>query len=185
MVHDYGIKPTLPNMIKKMRKANDQASKNGWKAWPEDEPQEHPNEYIGVLIDNYYDLWKIIPRLYEGVPIKKRMKQNNIEHSSKKSHFNRYFANSREKLLDLDPLGYEIITEFFHPYLTYTPELPEKYRGVFSLKYDKMKVYTHKSQHLINVTATGYNNIEMIGNHFDNRLIGNHGNNIFYLSIYI
>ena len=178
LVHDYGIKPMLPKMIKNMRIANDVAAKNGWRAWPEDEPNEHPNEYIGVLIDNYYDLWKIMPTLYEGVPIIDRMKQNKNSFKDK-SHFGRYFANSRKKMTYLDTLGYNIITEFFHPYLTYTPELPEKYSGVFSLKYDKMKVYTNKSQHLINVTATGYNNIEIIGNHFDNILIGNHGNNIF------
>jgi len=179
LVHDYGIKPILPDMIQEMRKANDQAAVNGWKAWPEDEPQEHPNEYVGVLIDNYYDLWKIMPKLYEGVPINTKMEQQNINLLNQKSHFGRYFANSRENMASLDSLGYGLITDFFHPYLTYTTELPEQYSGVFSLMYDKNKIYTNKSQYLTNVTAMGDGDIEIIGNDFDNRLRGNNGNNIF------
>ena len=178
LVHDYGIKPMLPTMIKNMRIANDDATKNGWRAWPEDEPNEHPNEYIGVLIDNYYDLWKIMLTLYEGVPIIDRMQQNKNSYKDK-SHFGRYFANSREKMTYLDTLGYNIITEFFHPYLTFNAELPKYYSGIFSLRYDKDKVYTHKSQHLVNVTALGNNDVTLIGNEYDNHLTGNKGHNRF------
>ncbi len=178
LVHDYGIKPTLPEMIKEMRIANDNAAKNGWKAWPEDEPQEHPNEYVGVLIDNYYDLWKVMPILYEGVPIKERMQTKPGVEFKGKSHFGRYFANNRSALDIKDSLGLSLIKNFFHPYLKYTSELPENFSGLFSLAYDENLDYTHKSQYLINITATGGNDVGLLGNKFDNQLIGNSGNNI-------
>ena len=66
LVHDNGIKQVLPEMIGEMRKANDAAAKAGWDAYPEDEPREHPNEYVSVLIDNYLELWAVKPKLYEG-----------------------------------------------------------------------------------------------------------------------
>ncbi len=59
LVHDNGVKPTLLDMRAEMQKANDTAAAKGWKAWPDDEPEEHSNEYVGVLIDNYYDLWTV------------------------------------------------------------------------------------------------------------------------------
>ena len=177
LVHDYGIKPRLPKMIKEMRLANDKAEKMGWRAWPEDEPQEHPNEYVGVLIDNYYDLWKTMPILYEGVPIKDRLKKDSFDQYIGKSHFGRYFANNHESLLNEDPSGYAILENFFHPYLTYTPELPRDFTGVFSLLYNDDLVYTQKSQYLVNIKAAGNNNITLIGNKYDNRITGNNGNN--------
>ena len=161
-----------------MRIANDNATIKGWRAWPEDEPLEHPNEYVGVLIDNYYDLWKVMPILYEGVPIKERMQSKTGVEFKGKSHFGRYFANSRSALYKKDSLGLSLIKNFFHPYLSYTSELPENFSGEFSLTYDKNLVYTHKSQYLVNITATGENDVALLGNKFDNQLIGNSGNNI-------
>lgn len=172
LVHDYGIKPILPVMIAEMQKANDVATKNGWRGWPDDEPEEHPNEYVGVLIDNYYDLWEVHPTKYEGRPIK----SGDIPEGH--SHFGRYFANSRDKQREKDPLGFAVIEKFFHPYLTYTPELPEDFMGTFSIQYDQSSRYTNKTQHLVNVTLTGSNNANLSGNAYDNILTGNAGDNI-------
>jgi hypothetical protein len=171
LVHDYGIKATLPGMLAEMRKANDIAAEKGWRAWPEDEPVEHPNEYMGVLIDNYYDLWTLRPKLYEGRDITPE------DVPEGQSHFGRYFAGSRSRMMELDPEGYALIQKFFPPYLTYTPELPTYFIGTFSLSFDSSLAYTYKSQHLINVTLTGVNNANLIGNAFDNVLKGNDGSN--------
>jgi hypothetical protein len=171
LVHDYGVKATLPEMLAEMRKANDAAAKKGWRAWPEDEPQEHPNEYVGVLIDNYLDLWTVRPKKYEGRDIGPQ----DVPEGT--SHFGRYFANSREKLKKLDPSGYALVEKFFQPYLTYNAKLPENFTGTFSLTFDKDKVYTYKSQHLKDVTLRGDNPAHLVGNALDNKLTGNNGDN--------
>ena len=172
LVHDYGIKPTLPDMVAEMRRANDEAEDKGWKGWPEDEPQEHPNEYVGVLIDNYLDLWTVRPKKYEG----RDLTPEDVPDGT--SHFGRYFANSRAKLKELDPNGYQLVEKFFHPYLTYTPELPEEFEGTFSLSFDPSQAYTYKSRHLVNVTLTGRGNANITGNAYDNVLTGNDGDNV-------
>ena len=171
LVHDNGVKQVLPDMIAEMRVANDAAAEKGWRAWPEDEPDEHPNEYVGVLIDNYYDLWTVRPKKYEGRDIG----PEDVPEGT--SHFGRYFANSREKLKTLDPSGYALTQKFFHPYLTYNTHLPEDFNGTFSISFDKNKVYTYKSQHLNDVTLTGQNNANLVGNGLDNQLTGNAGDN--------
>lgn len=171
LVHDNGVKQVLPEMIAEMRVANDAAAEKGWRAWPEDEPDEHPNEYVGVLLDNYLDLWTVRPKKYEGRDIGPEDVPDNT------SHFGRYYANSREKLKTLDPFGYALIKKFFHPYLTYNTHLPEDFTGTFSISFDKNKVYTYKSQHLKDVTLTGQNNANLIGNGLDNQLTGNAGDN--------
>jgi len=171
LVHDYGIKPTLPKMIAEMKKANEVATENGWRGWPDDEPEEHPNEYVGVLIDNYYDLWAMHPTKYEGRDIEPG------EIPEGHSHFGRYFANSRAREKEKDPLGYAVIERFFHPYLTYTPELPEDFTGTFSMELDPSVKYTYKTQHLRKATLTGSNDANLQGNGYDNVLTGNAGNN--------
>lgn len=172
LVHDNGIKQTRPEMLAEMRRANDAAEKKGWRGWPDDEPQEHPNEYVGVLLDNYYDLWAVRPQLYESRPISAE------DVPAGKTHFGRYFANSREKLLKLDPDGYVLVEKFFHPYLTYTPILPEEFTGIFSLRFNPSLAYTHKSQRLKNVTLSGTNNANILGNALGNVLTGNAGDNV-------
>lgn len=168
LVHDNGIKAVLPEMIADMRAANDAA---GWRAYPEDEPDEHPNEYFGVLIDNYYDLWTVPPTVYEGRPIGPGRLPPGT------SHFGRYTAGSRTRMEMLDPGGYALVREFLPPGLTYTPELPEEFGGTFSLHPERSLPYTAKSRHLANVTLTGAKNAGLNGNDLDNRLTGNAGDN--------
>ena len=172
LVHDYGIIPTLPDMIKEMRVANDVAAEKGWHAWPQNEPQEHPNEYMGVLIDNYYDLWVIEPKLYEA--------HDYEPGPDGTTHFGSYFANSRANVETKDLLGYAVIEKFFHPYLTFNVQLPTDFKGTFSLSLDKSQAYTYKSQYLIDVTLRGSNNANLRGNWLGNNLNGNSGNNIIH-----
>jgi len=172
LVHDNGVTQVLPEMVAEMRAANDAAAKVGWRAWPEGEPEEHPNEYVGVLIDNYYDLWAVRPKKYEGRDI------GPDDVPDGKTHFGRYFANSRSKMKELDPAGYKVIRKFFPPYLTYTPELPLDFEGTFSIELDESLAYTYKSQHLRNVILKGDNDANLTGNVHANELTGNSGNNI-------
>jgi len=171
LVHDNGIKQVLPEMIAEMRMANDAAAEAGWDGYPDNEPREHPNEYVSVLIDNYLELWAVKPKLYEG---------NEIEPGripDGHSHFGRYFATTREKMQELDPAGFALVKKFFPPYLTYTPILPVDFDGVFSLAFDEELPYTWKSQHLKDVSLSGENNASLIGNELDNVLRGNAGEN--------
>ncbi len=171
LIHDYGIKPTLPDMIAEMRVANDVAEANGWRGWPDDEPREHPNEYVGVLIDNYYDLWTVPPTMYEAVDIEPG------EIPDGQSHFGRYFAGSRSAMLEDDPLGFNLIRKFVPPHLTYTSELPLDFTGTFSMTFDPEARYTMKTQHLRNVALTGDGDANLRGNAHDNVLTGNAGAN--------
>ncbi len=172
LIHDYGIKPTLPSMIAEMRAANDVAETNGWRGWPDDEPQEHPNEYVGVLIDNYYDLWTVPPTMYEAVDIESG------EIPEGHSHFGRYFAGSRSAMREQDRLGFDLIRKFLPPHLTYTPELPLDFTGTFSMRFDPEARYTMKTQHLRSVALTGDGDANLVGNAHDNVLTGNAGANL-------
>lgn len=172
LVHDNGVKFILPEMMAEMRVANDLAAQKGWRAWPEDMPQEHPNEYFGVLLDNYYDLWAVKPKKYEGEPIKAEDLPDGT------SHFGRYFASNRQQLKKLDPQGFALIEKFCPPFLTYTPELPEDFKGTFSIQFNPQLVYTYKSRYLRNVKLTGEQEANLIGNEYDNKLIGNAASNM-------
>ena len=171
LIHDYGIKPTLPEMIAEMRAANDAAATKGWYAWPRDVPDDHPNEYVGALIDNYYDLWTVPPTVYEGRDIE----PDEIPEGF--SHFGQYFAGSRASMPEKDPLGYALVTGFVGPHLTYTPELPLDFTGAFSMTFDPEVRYTMKTRHLRNVALTGAGDANLRGNAHDNVLTGNAGAN--------
>lgn len=172
LVHDYGIKPALPEMQDALRAIDADATARGiWRGWPADEVENHPNEYIGVLYDNYLDLWTVLPTLYEGRPIE----DGDVPDGH--THFGAYGARGREAMRDTDPRGLAIVQEFFPPFLTYTPQLPPEFAGTFSLTRDESKRYTAKSQHLKDVTLTGSADSSLTGNGWDNTLTGNRGDN--------
>jgi hypothetical protein len=174
LVHDYGIKPVLPEYHAELEEASDAATARGiWRGWPDDEPENHANEYLGVLYDNYLDLWWPNPTLYEGVPVADR---GGVPPGQ--SHFGRYHVNSRTKLREVDPEGYELIEAFFQPHLTYAPALPEDFEGTFSIELDPELRYTSKSQHLDNVALVGSREAGLKGNDRANRLTGNSGDNV-------
>jgi len=70
------------------------------------------------------------------------------------------------------------VSNFFHPYLTYTPLLPLDFEGTFSIELDPRLVYTYKSQHLKSVTLRGSNDANLTGNSYNNVLTGNNGDNV-------
>ena len=172
LIHDYGVVPTLPEMIAEMRAANDEAEEKGWEGWPEEEPENHPNEYVGVLLDNYYDLWTVPPTKYEGRDI------GPDDIPERHSHFGVYFAGGRALMEEKDPLAWTLIRKFVPPHLTYTPELPLDFSGTFSMTFDPEVRYTMKTQHLRNVALTGDGDADLRGNAHDNVLTGNAGANV-------
>jgi hypothetical protein len=170
LVHDTGVIPTLPKFQSEIEAAKDAAVKIGWGP-PNDNPSSWHSEYYAQQYDNYLDLWVVQPKVWEG----RKLKPGEMPEGT--AHWGQNQVNSRGELLELDPVGYELVEKFFHPYLTYTPELPVDFEGIFSLTFDESLVYTHKSRHLKNVTLSGSENANLIGNAYDNVLTGNSGNN--------
>jgi hypothetical protein len=171
LVHETGVMPTLPEFQLEIEAAKDAAVKFGWGP-PNNDPSSWHSEYYAQQYDNYLDLWVVQPKVWEG----RRLKPGEMPEGT--AHWGQNQVNSRGELLKLDPVGYELIEKFFPPYLTYTPQLPVDFEGTFSLEFDKALVYTHKSQHLKNVTLRGRENANLIGNAYDNVLTGNAGNNV-------
>ncbi|MFT7669378.1 MAG: hypothetical protein ACI8X5_002078 [Planctomycetota bacterium] len=173
LVHDYGIRPVLPEYDEALHKANLALAKRElWDPWPEDEPENHRNEYFAAAYDNYLDLWARPPTLYEG----ELLEPEDLPAGT--SHFGHYGANTRAKLLAVDPVGFGLIEDFLPPHLTYTAFLPLDFEGQFSMRFDAELVYTHKSQHLTRVELRGKANASLLGNDWDNRLKGNGGDNL-------
>ncbi|MFT5049725.1 MAG: hypothetical protein ACI8QZ_001118 [Chlamydiales bacterium] len=172
LVHDYGIRPAHPEYDERLHRANLAAAARGlWEGWPVDEPANHRNEYFAAAYDNYLDLWALTPLRYEGEVLEPGAVPAGM------SHFGAFGANSRASLRRVDPAAHALIEEFFPPYLTYTPELPPDFEGVFSMRLDPEQRYTYKSQHLAHVTLTGTHDARILGNARSNRLTGNAGHN--------
>jgi hypothetical protein len=168
LVQGAGIRPALPDFQAKLEVANKAATASKVCI-----PSNNNSfEYFAQQLDVYLDLWVVQPKKWEGRDLKPG------EMPEGTAHWGQNVANTRARLLETDPEGYELVTNFFHPYLTYTPLLPIDFEGTFSLAFDSSLVYTHKSQHLKNVTLRGNNDADLTGNAYDNVLTGNAGNNI-------
>ena len=131
-----------------------------------------PNEYFAAQLDIYLDLWVVPGTRWEG------RDQTPTEMMRQAYAWGLHVANNRAQLSEAEPAGYELLTYFFHPYLTYTPLLPLDFEGTFSIELDPRLVYTYKSQHLKNVTLRGSNDASLTGNAYDNVLTGNAGKNM-------
>ncbi len=171
MVHDYGIKPALPQMQLDLIRITAAAMERDLWQGRQNDLENEPNEYVAAIYDNYLDLWTVPPTVYEG----RAIEAGRIPDGT--SHFGIYGARGRAGLRELDPEGLAILQEFFSPFLTYTPELPPEFTGTFSLELDPSLRYTAKSQHLKNVTLTGGNDAGLTGNGWDNIFTGNDGDN--------
>jgi hypothetical protein len=171
LVHETGVMPSLPKFQSEIEAAKDAAVEIG-RGPPNDDPSSWHSEYYAQQYDNYLDLWVVQPKVWEG----RKLKPGEMPEGT--AHWGQNQVNSRSELSELDPVGYELIAKFFHPYLTYTPELPVDFEGTFFLTFNKSLVYTHKSQHLKDVTLRGSNNANLVGNAYDNVLTGNAGDNV-------
>ena len=115
-------------------------------------------EYLASVIDSYYGLWGPFDENYGMWGI--------------------YIAKTRADIRKKDPRGLEVVRNFFHPTLFYTAEIDPKFKGNFSMTFDPLKKYTHKSQYLTRARLTGTENSGLIGNAHANLLTGNQGNNL-------
>jgi len=169
LVQGAGIIPALPEFQQEVTIAH-AAYRDAGKYTP---PPSHNNpiEYYAQQLDVYLDLWVIQPKKWEGRDLKPG------EMPEGTAHWGQNVANSRARLLEADPEGYRLVSEFFHPYLTYTPVLPADFEGTFSIEYNPRLIYTYKSQHLRNVSLSGSKDAGLIGNSSANVLTGNDGNN--------
>ncbi len=170
LVQRSGIMTALPEFQAEIAAAHEAAAARGWSRDYND--GSNSVEYFAQEFDVYYDLWVVQPKRWEGRDVLPG------EMPEGTAHWGQNAANTRARLLEIDPVAYELITNFFHPYLTYTPLLPEDFEGTFSIQVDESQVYTYKAQHLRNVTLTGNNDASLTGNRHANTLTGNSGNNV-------
>ncbi len=116
-------------------------------------------EYIASVIDSYYGLWGPWDEDEGGM-------------------WGIYIAKTREEMESLDPSGMALLEAFLPPTLDgYEARLAEDLEGTFSLVFDASEPYTHKSRYLVDVTLTGSNDVDLVGNAEDNTLRGNAGSN--------
>ncbi len=171
LVQDAGIAPSMPAFQAQIVAAKDAAVERGWGP-PNDHPPSWQAEYLAQQYDVFLGLWITQPTKWEGRDVRPG------EMPEGTAHWGQNPSNSREELKKLDPVGYQLVSEFFQPYLSYTPELPRDFEGTFSIAFDENLVYTNYSQYLKDATLTGDNNSNLRGNFLDNKLSGNHGNNV-------
>ena len=169
LVQRRGVMNALPEFQAKIAAAHAAYAAAG--KYTPDASHNVPNEYFAQQFDVYQDLWVVQPKKWEG---------RDLQHGEMvegTAHWGANVANTRARLLEADPAAYDLVSNFFHPYLTYTPLLPLDFEGTFSIELDPRLVYTYKSQHLKSVTLRGGNNANLTGNSYDNVLTGNAGDN--------
>ncbi|WP_216599656.1 hypothetical protein [Vibrio sp. 03-59-1] len=187
LVHDYGIgvdqnqsfDGVLPEYQAEIRSAQVTAlTQSIWglgdenKDWITELTQENSlsQEYLAAVVDSYYGLWGAWNSDASG-----NAALNTAD--SQKGMWGIYLAKTRAEILTEDPLGAELMTKFFHPYITYNARIDASFDGTFSLKYDVSKPYTNHSRYLKDITLTGTNDSNVIVNQLDNVITGNSGNN--------
>lgn len=181
-IHDNGIgvddadgtisqQGALPAYQREIRVAQKNALKNH--LWGQKEPewiaelrQENSlsQEYLAAVVDAYYGLWGA----WQEEP--------NL------SMWGIYSAKNRQAIKTKDSKGYQLMTKFFHPYLTYNARIDPDFDGVFSLKFNTNKPYTNHSRYLRNITLLGHNPVNVIVNELDNNISGNLANNTVVFS---
>lgn len=112
-------------------------------------------EYIISVIDSYYGQWGYLNGASNGF----------------------YDPTTRALTLANDAAGAAAVRAFLPDMLTYEEKLDPSFSGTFQLTFDSTKSYTHKSQYFTQVTLTGTNASNLIGNDSNNTLTGNTANN--------
>lgn len=162
LVHGSGIDEAIPSYSEMIDTAMEHAYRaNIWtpdldtyREWEAE--GSLGKEYIISVIDVYYGLWA---------------------HESGPAFYGEYQVNNREALLNEDAMGLNALRSFLAPYCEHNVYLDKSFEGTFSLICDPSKSYTLKSRYLKNITLTGANSSNMIGNELDNVFCGNRGNN--------
>lgn len=186
LMHDMGIgvdgtnsisNPGLPEYQAEIRAAQINAGLNNFAIWPigadgsGSEPwiqdaynelaQENSlsQEYLASVIDSYYGLWGA----WNEEPTL--------------GMWGMYTAHDRAEIELEDPMGYEVVEDYFSPYINLDMIIDASMNEVFSMRFNENQAYTHKSQYLQHCYLSGSNNSGLLGNDLYNRLTGNSGNN--------
>ena len=161
-VHNYGIVNALPSMQLAIDQAMNNAIENGFYVPLSDIPvEDYDDEYFALAMEVYFGLWAHDP-------------QQNGWAGGQEYHF-----TNREQMVDGDSLGVDLVKEFFGESFRYNVELPYTFEGSFSMAFDPSLSYTNRSRYLQNITILGENDVEIIGNDFNNIVFGNSGTNQF------
>ena len=183
LVHDAGIgvdgHNSMPGALSEyqaeIRKATDYAMANNYQIWPMgatsnsdimnwvnelDDENSLTQEYLASVIDSYYGLWGA------------------WEEDPEKGMWGLYIAHDRSEIKNEDPMGWELMEMFFHPYLQYMAWVDSSFNGTFSINFDNDLPYTHASQYLLKVRLNGSQDANLVGNDHGNVFVGNRGNNI-------
>ncbi len=155
LVHAKAIEDVLPEYHEAIVEAEKRAVEAGiynYGDWA-------PHEYIITGFDIYYGLWDHDPQ-GDGT-----------------SFGDEYPYHTRAELEEHDKPLYDLVEEFFLPYLTYEAFVHPDFEGTFTIERDEEIEYTLKSRYLVNVTLTGDKDTGIRGNDQDNRLRGNAGDN--------
>lgn len=182
-VHDYGIGVdqnasfigALPKYQAEIRAAEvDASAKELWgigqNSWIQELTTENSltQEYLAAVIDSYYGLWGA------WQPETDTQKGNGM--------WGLYVGKDRQDTAKDDPMGTQVVEQFFSPVITYNARIDESFEGTFSLSFDTALPYTHHAQYLKNVTLTGSNTSGVKVNQFNNDITGNDGENTVYFS---
>ncbi|MFQ6038860.1 MAG: hypothetical protein ACE5LV_09625 [Candidatus Aminicenantales bacterium] len=156
LVHDKGLEDVLPEYHQEIVEAEKAATEAGIYRYG----RPAPHEYIITGFDIYFGLWEHDPQ------------------GDGKSFGDEYEFHTREEMKKGDPALYDLVEKFWPKYLTYNAYIDPSFEGTFSMVRNENLEYTFKSRHLVNVTLTGKNDSNVLGNDRNNHLTGNDGNNM-------
>jgi hypothetical protein len=162
-----GIKDVLPSYYTEIKDAALNAvESNYWLSlsipeWRSDE-DELTNQYFAVITGIYYDLW--------------------AHTTSGLGGDSKFRFNSRQALQFGDNNGYKAILDFFPAQLEAEVILTLPEDSLFTLTHTAQYLYSLKSQHLVNITLQGDNDMDIVANKYDNVLVGNDGINTYRVS---
>lgn len=182
-VHDYGIGVdqnssfigALPDYQAEIRAAEvDASAKKLWgigqDSWLQELTTENSltQEYLAAVIDSYYGLWGA------WQPETDAQKGNGM--------WGLYVGKDRMDTANDDPMGTQVVQQFFSPVITYNARIDETFTGIFTLSFDTALPYTHHSQYLKDITLTGNNASGVKVNQYNNNITGNDAENTVYFS---
>lgn len=160
LVQDYGITPGNPEMQSAINDALDNAiSEEIYTPLSDLEEESYDQEYLAIGMEVFYGFWQHNPS------------------GDGKAGGEEYAYITRSALEANDASLYDILTNYFSPYVSYTALVDSDFSGTFSVSYDSSTTYTNKSQYLKNVALQGTNDVNLTGNSTANMLIGNAGDN--------
>ena len=143
-IHKYGIQTASPWMQSEILESMEIAMQNNYYSPLDDLAYEDfDEEYLALGLECYFGLWAHDP---EG---------------NGYSGDNEYAFNTRLLMAQGDTNLYNILKGFFGDSLIYVPTLPYQFNDLFSMSFDPQKVYSHKSQYLIDIKSSGFENISI------------------------